>query len=118
MNHHCTYIFSTESQDPTVEFASVSLTGVTVYEEQENPVTTTVSVDFKEDTTEEGVSGSNLWQVALWFSKAADGLGSETDRVESALSSAQGAQTVNFDNFQFEVSLSICQSVFLTAPFN
>lgn len=91
------------SQEPVVEFASVQPSPVTIYEDRENPVTTTVTVTFNEATTDPTVSGSNLWQMTLWFSKASDGQGSQTGTIESALSAAQGAMPVNFNNMAFEV---------------
>lgn len=98
----CAEVTCDKSPEPTVEFASVSTTPVTIYEEQPNPVTTTVRVTFNEANTDESVSGTGLWQVKLWFSKASDGQGSSSDAVESALTAEQGSKPVDFNNFVFE----------------
>ncbi|KAJ8036239.1 hypothetical protein HOLleu_20155 [Holothuria leucospilota] len=98
----CAPVTCDKSQEPSVQFSSVSVTPVTIYEEQENPVTTDVTVTFNQPNTDESVAGSGLWQVDLWFSKAADGQGSSSDRVENVLSSAQGSKAVNFPSFVFE----------------
>lgn len=93
----------TGGRDPTVEFASVTPTPVTVYEETATPVTTTVTVTFNEPRTDQ-VSGSNLWQMDLWFSKAKDGAGSSSDGVTNVLSASQSSKPVNFRNFVFNVN--------------
>lgn len=95
-------LFFLGGRDPTVEFASVQPTPVQVFEVSETTVTTTVTVTFNEDRTDQ-VSGDNLWQVDLWFSKASDGAGSSSDGVSDVLSPAHASQPVDFDNFQFEV---------------
>ncbi|PIK45524.1 putative alpha-1 collagen isoform X4, partial [Apostichopus japonicus] len=91
-----------ESQEPEVEFASVTTTGVTLFEGQDNTVSVTVSATFNEANTDESVAGQNLWQVRLWFSKAEDGQGSSVNTVDNSLSSAQSAKSVNFNDFTFE----------------
>ncbi|PIK45525.1 putative alpha-1 collagen isoform X4 [Apostichopus japonicus] len=96
----CAPVICERGRDPTVEFASVEVTPVTVFEETNTPVTTTVTVTFNEERTDE-VSGSGLWQVDLWFSKGSDGTGSSSDGVSDVLTAAQASQPVNFRRFKF-----------------
>lgn len=77
-----------------------------VFELSETTVTTTVTVTFNEERTDE-VTGSGLWQMDLWFSKSPDGAGSSSDGVSDVLSVAQGSQPLTFDNFQFQVKRKI-----------
>lgn len=92
------------TETPTVEFASVQPTPVTLYIGEKNDVTTDVTVEFNEDTTDPTVAGDELWQMSLWFSKSDDGLGSVKSYVKSALADEQGQIPVNFDDFVMEVS--------------
>ena len=87
-----------------VQFRSTQPTPITLYIGENNEVTTDVTVKFKESVTDPTVAGENLWQMTLWFSKSDDGQGSTTGMVKSALSEAQGAKPVDFDDFVMEVN--------------
>ncbi|KAJ8036240.1 hypothetical protein HOLleu_20156 [Holothuria leucospilota] len=95
---------------PTVQFASVQPTPVTLYIGEKTEVTTDVDVKFKEETTDPNTAGANLWQMALWFSKDEEGAGKTTGYVESVLSEAQGEKPVDFSEFVMEVCclLQVC----------
>lgn len=76
---------------------------MTLYVGEKNDVTTDVTVKFEESITDPTVAGEQLWQMALWFSKSDDGVGSSTGFVESTLNQAQGSMPVDFDDFVMEV---------------
>lgn len=80
-------------------------TPVTLVVGQENDVTTDVTIEFDKDNTDESTAGTNLWELSLWFSKAENGAGSSTGMRDETLSQAQKDQPVNFDDFEFTVSL-------------
>ncbi|KAJ8030382.1 hypothetical protein HOLleu_26794 [Holothuria leucospilota] len=91
---------------PTVEFKSVEPTPVTLLIGKNNEVTTDVSIEFERETTDEDVSGKNLWELSVWFSKAKDGAGSVTGMVDRALNSGQKKQPVDFSDFEFSTSVT------------
>lgn len=90
-------------ETPAVEFASVTPSSVVLYIGEKNDVTTDVSVEFNQETTDPTVAGEELWQMSVWFSKSETGSGQVKNLVRSALSDEQGLMPVDFDNFVAEV---------------
>lgn len=97
------YTARDDDTTPTVQFAAVQPTPVTLYMGERTDVTTDVDVKFKEENTDPNTAGVNLWQMALWFSKSDIGSGKTTDYVHSTLNEAQGEKSVDFDDFVMEV---------------
>lgn len=84
-----------------LELVSTKPTPVVLYKNEQNDVTTDVTVDFDADY---GVSGDNLWQMSLWFSKSPVGDGKKTNFRESTLRKSQRNKDLDIEEpLVFEV---------------
>lgn len=83
---------------------SVTNTPVTISPEQNNEVTTDVTVTFDGGATDD-ISGSNLWRVEVWYSKKEDGSGFRSSYTQQALSPSQQRQAIRGNTLRFNVSL-------------
>ncbi|WP_411016898.1 hypothetical protein, partial [Salmonella sp. s51944] len=79
---------------------STSISPVTIYVGEEITVFPDVTIEFE---GEDGVSGTNLWEMSLYFTKNGDGSGKQTSLAESTLTQSQKNQPlVITENLVFE----------------
>lgn len=105
-----------EEEEQILEIVSTTPTPVTLYTNERNEVPTDVTVVFDADY---GVNGKDNWEVSLWYSKASDGSGKQTDLDDKTLSRPQRNQPLNIEEpLVFEVSVTgSIKSVYKFAQF-
>lgn len=93
-----------EEEDEPLIIVSTSITPVTLYIGESHNVFPDVTVQFEGD---EGVEGTNLWEMEIWFNKNADGSGKKTQAATSTLTQSQKDQSlVITEDLVFEVCIT------------
>lgn len=79
---------------------------MTIYIGEAHNVFPDIDVQFE---GEEGVTGTDLWEMSIWFNKNADGSGKKTDLAENTLTREQRNQPlVITESLVFEVRQLTC----------
>lgn len=93
-----------EEEEPLV-IVSTDITPATLYIAEENTVYPDVTVEFE---GEEGVTGTDLWEMTIFFNKNGDGSGKRTSEATNTLTQNQKDQPlVLTESLVFEVCLNI-----------
>lgn len=99
-SYHFISVPEEEEEEPLV-IVSTTITPVTLYLGEPNSLFPDVTVEFEGD---EGVSGTNLWEIEIFFNKNGDGSGKKSEPTTSTLTQDQKDQPlVITESLVFEV---------------